>query len=51
MNIYKYKDVWTKGFTVGHSMTHYSFDNETLVFFLWQGDVTSMKGRYEGMGR
>jgi hypothetical protein len=31
------KEVWTKGYTVGHTVTHYSFHSETIFLFLFWG--------------
>ena len=52
------EDVWTEGYTVGHTVTHYSVHNEMiailclcLCLFLLGEKVTSFAGRYEGTGR
>ena len=29
------KEVWTKGCTVGHTVTHYSFYNDIICFLCW----------------
>lgn len=56
------EDVWTGGYNVGHTVTHYSIHDEKLsmllfvclhVFFLisgW-GKVARANGRYKGMER
>ena len=41
--------MWTEGYTVGHTVTHYSFHNVCVCMF-WE-DVAKEKGRYEGVGR
>ena len=33
------KEVWTKGYTVGHTVTRYSFHSEIFSFFLHWGEV------------
>ena len=39
------KEVWTKGYTVGHTVTHYSFHDE--IFFSLLGKVARVNA---GMG-
>jgi hypothetical protein len=43
------KLVWTKGCTVGHTVTHYSFHNESFFFFLFSvvGEVARVDCGYE----
>ena len=57
------QDVWTKGYAVGHTVTHYSVHDEVssmlFLFFVCRcapgggggGDVPRAKGGYEGTGR
>ena len=58
------EDVWTEGYNVGHTVTHYSIHDEILsmllfcsfvymfFFLIWgRGKVARANGRYEGMGR
>ena len=42
--------MWTKEFTVGHTIIHYSLYSKIFkfYFFLWGGEVTSTDGKYEG---
>ena len=42
------KEVWTKGYAVGHTVTHYSFSD---FFFSVVGEVARVEGGYERRGR
>jgi hypothetical protein len=42
------KQVKTEGYTVGHTMTHYSFHN---IFFSVGKKVARVNGEYERTGR
>ena len=39
--------MWTKGYTVGHTVTHYSFHNEIFSPSVGE-DVLRVKGRVKG---
>jgi hypothetical protein len=44
--------LWAKRYTVGHTVTHYSFFHKEVFFFSSAGaEVARVEGRYEGMGR
>jgi hypothetical protein len=39
-----------RAYTVGHTVTCYSFYNEILFFSVW-GEIARVEGRYKGRGR
>jgi hypothetical protein len=49
--MFESNDVWAKGCTVGHTVTHRSFHNKIVVSYFILGEVARAEGRYKGMGR